>query len=87
MKISELSNLGPKSEKWLNEIGVFSRSDVERVGPVEIYRLLKQRGLPASLNLVYAIEAMLIGEHWTALSAEHNAELRAAVRELNLAND
>ena len=82
-KISELSNLGPKSEAWLNEIGVYSKADIERIGSVEIYRLLKQRGLPASLNLVYAIEAMLIGEHWTKLSPRHKAELREAVRQIS----
>ncbi len=82
-RISELANLGPKSETWLNEIGVFTKADIERVGSVEIYRLLRQRGFPASLNLVYAIEAMLLGEHWTRLAASHRAELRASVRELH----
>ncbi|HNU06536.1 MAG TPA: TfoX/Sxy family protein [Pyrinomonadaceae bacterium] len=80
--ISELANLGPKSEAWLNEIGIFSKADIERVGSVGIYRLLRARGLPASLNLVYAIEAMLIGEHWTRLPANQKAELRATIREL-----
>jgi len=80
--ISELANLGPKSEAWLNEIGIFSKADIERVGSVGIYRRLRARGLPASLNLVYAIEAMLIGEHWTRLSANQKAELRATIREL-----
>ncbi len=81
--ISELSNLGPKSESWLNEIGVFSKSDIERVGSIEIYRLLRERGLPASLNLVYALEAMLIGEHWTRLPVSLKSELREAVRQIS----
>lgn len=87
MKISELANLGPKSEGWLNGIGIFSKADSERVGSVGIYRLLRNAGLPASLNLVYALEAMLIGERWTALSAEQKSEIRAAIRGLNPAND
>ncbi len=81
-QISELANLGPKSQSWLNEIGIFSKADIERVGSIAIYRILRERGLPASLNLVYAIEAMLIGEQWTRLSASHKAELRATIREL-----
>ena len=82
-KISELSNLGSKSEAWLNEIGVFTKADIERVGSIEIYRLLRQNGLPASLNFFYAIEAMLIGEHLTGLSPSLRSELRASVRELH----
>ncbi len=61
--ISKLKNLGPKSEKWLNEIGIYSISDIKRIGSVEIYRLLKQNGVAASLNLVYALEGAIIGEH------------------------
>jgi hypothetical protein len=43
-RISELANLGAKSETELNEIGVFSRSDIERLGSLEIYRLLRKNG-------------------------------------------
>lgn len=82
-RISELSNLGEKTEEWLNEIGIHSKSDIERIGSIEVYRLLRGRGIPASLNLVYAIEAMLIGEHWTKLSPKLKAELRAGIRELH----
>lgn len=80
--ISGLKNLGPKSEAWLAEIGVSTRADVERIGAIEIYRLLNERGLPASLNLVYALEAMLIDEHWTKLPAELKMELKEQVARL-----
>lgn len=81
-KISNLKNLGKKSELWLNEIGVFSREDVEKIGSIEIYRLLKQRGLPVSLNLIYAIEAMLLDEHWRQLPQNLKAELKETVKNL-----
>lgn len=80
--VSELKNLGPKSEQWLNEVGVFSKMDIERIGPVEIYRLLKERGFPASLNLVYALEAMLMDIHWTKLPEAVKAELKMAVKNI-----
>ncbi len=55
-EISDLRNLGGKSEEWLNAIGVFTRQDLERLGSVEIYRSLKEAGFPVSLNLVWGIE-------------------------------
>lgn len=79
-QIAELANLGPKSQSWLNEIGVHTRADIERIGSLEIYRLLREHGIPASLNLVYAIEA---SEHWTRLSPSLKAELRGAVRRIS----
>ncbi len=78
--ISDLPNLGPKSAEWLAEIGISDRAELERVGSVEIYRLLRERGIPASLNLVYAIEAALLDIHWTKLPAALKMELREQIR-------
>lgn len=77
-EIANLRNLGTKTEKWLNEIGIYGRKDLERFGSVEIYRILKNRGYPASLNLVYAIEAALMGIDWRELPPKLKAELKSA---------
>lgn len=84
MPIRDLENLGPKTEERLAAIGVFTKADIERIGSVGIYRLLRSNGIPASLNLVYALEAMLIGVHWTKIPASLKIELKNAVRDLNL---
>ena len=31
-ELSSLRNLGGRSEQWLNEIGVFTRADLEKIG-------------------------------------------------------
>ena len=77
--ISRELNIGPVSGRWLAYIGIRSISDVERVGPPEIYRLLKQQGLRVSLNLVYALKGALLGVHWTQLPAGKKTELRRRV--------
>lgn len=82
VKIAALKNLGPKSQTWLNQIGVFTRADIERAGSIEIYRRLRQAQLPASLNLVYAIEAMLENIDWRELSAAAKAELKREIDSL-----
>lgn len=76
MKISKLKNLGPKTESWLSEIGI-SSSDQLRATPVdEIYYQLKERGFPVSMNLVYAIEGALRGEHLLALPEDRKNQLK-----------
>ncbi len=74
--LAELRNLGPTSAKWLNAIGVHNRRDLEQLGSIDAYRLLKAQGYNASLNLVYAIEGALRGRDWNRLPAKLKAELK-----------
>lgn len=75
-----LKNIGPVSTEWLRAVGVTSREDLERLGSVEAYRLVKEHGFNASLNLLYALEAALQDIHWTALSSQTKAKLKAAAK-------
>ena len=82
--LSELLNLGPISQQWLNAVGVRTRADLERLGSVAIYKLLKDHGYNATLNMVYAIEGALRDSDWRRLPARLKAQLaqtaRAAVK-------
>ena len=61
--IANLKNLGPKSEQWLNAIGVYTLQDLEEMGAVDCCKILKAQGYPASVNLAYAIEGALRNIH------------------------
>ena len=76
----ELKNLGPVSREWLNAVGIHSRADLEAVGAIEAYRLVRLHGFNASLNLLYALEAALRNEHWAQLAPEVKTRLKAAAR-------
>ena len=76
--LAGLRNLGPASVKWLNAIGVRSRRDLEKLGAVDAYAILKASGYNASLNLVYAIEGALTGHDWNRLPVRRKAQLKAA---------
>lgn len=77
-KLAELDNLGPVSAGWLNAVGVSTRADLAGLGAIEVYRLLKGHGYPATLNLVYAIDSALRGRDWRELPVARKHELRAA---------
>jgi DNA transformation protein and related proteins len=77
---AELKNLGAVSCEWLDAVGIRSRADLEAVGSVEAYRLVRLHGFNASLNLLYALEAALRDEHWTKLAPEVKARLKLAAR-------
>jgi hypothetical protein len=78
-ELARLRNLGPQSARWLNAVGVHTEAELRALGAVDAYRLLALRGYRPSLNLVYAIEGALRGEHWARLAPEVRERLRAEV--------
>ncbi len=75
--------LGPKSKKWLKDIGITNRKDLEKIGALDAYARLKDLYPKAvSLNLLWGLYAILndidvkaitpdIKEHLQALLAGH----------------
>ena len=76
----ELKNLGPVSLEWLGAAGIHSRADLEAIGAIEAFRLVRLHGFNASLNLLYAMEAALRDLPWTALPPEVKTKLKAAAK-------
>ena len=78
----DLKNLGLVSREWLSAVGICSRADLEEIGSVEAYRLVRLHGFNASLNLLYALEAALHDEHWTQLAPEVKTKLKTAAHKI-----
>lgn len=74
--ISQMRNLGPKTERMLAEIGVDTPAALRRIGSVEAYRRLKFACGGISLNALYAMEASLRDIDWRALTSEEKANLK-----------
>ena len=79
LAIESLRNIGPKSAKWLREAGVHTIADLERQGPVAVYRLVKQCQPKASLKLLWAMTAGLKGKDRRKLSEAMKKRLRKEV--------
>jgi DNA transformation protein len=74
--IESLRNLGPHSGLWLREVGIATIAELERLGPVVAFRLVKQRRPKASLNLLWALAAGLRGIDWRKLGVATKNRLR-----------
>ena len=81
LPIESLRNLGPKSAQWLREEGITTIAELERLGPVVAYRLVKQHQPKASLNLLWAMAAGLKGNDWRELSEASKKRLRKEAEE------
>lgn len=78
-ELTRIRNLGPQCARWLQAIGVHTEAELRELGAVNAYRLLVLRGYRPGMNLVYAIEAGLRGEHWARLAPDVRERLRAEV--------
>lgn len=71
-----LKNLGTTSVNWLHAVGIHTRDELERIGPVEAYQRVRARGIRASKVLLYALQGALLGVHWTELDPDLKQLLR-----------
>lgn len=78
--LSQLKNIGKTVECRLNEIGIYSESDLEKVGPVRAYKWIKanypDKTIPICYYL-YSLQGALMGIHWDDLSAKIKKQLEA----------
>jgi DNA transformation protein len=77
-----MKNLGSKSRRWLASIGVHSLDDVSRLGVVETYKRVKA-AYPekVTLNMLWGLQAAMLGIRWDELPPDIKSELKRQVEE------
>ena len=75
--MTAIKNIGPKSRMWLHEIGINSLEDLQTMGVVESYRLLKTT-FPAeiTLNMLWGLQAAVLNINPKMITPEMKAELK-----------
>lgn len=63
-RLSDMRNLGPKSEAMLTDAGIHSPAQLAELGAVDAYALLKQSRKAVSLNMLWALEGALNDRDW-----------------------
>lgn len=85
--VGQLRNIGPTVAHRLNEIGIRTRGELERVGAVTAYCEIKQRNPETRIPLcyyLYSLEGALRDQHWDSIGEEAKKSLRnSASRFLN----
>lgn len=70
-----LKNLGNTSVNWLHAVGIHTRDDLARIGPVQAYNRIRERGIKVSRVLLYALQGALLNVHWNELDPELKRQL------------
>jgi len=78
--IGNLKNLGATSAEWLRAVEIRTIADLERLGAVEAYCLVRRTHPQASLNLLWALAAGLADLDWRDLPATTKERLLVELR-------
>jgi DNA transformation protein len=76
---NELPGLGPRSLATLAAADITDRATLQRLGSVASYLRVKHAGQPATLNLLWALEGPLTGQHWQTVAREERSSLLLAL--------
>ena len=79
--VETLENVGPTIARRLREVGIETRSDLARVGPVQAFLDIRERHPWQTISVcyyLYSLEGALRGAHWDALAPTRKRELRRA---------
>ncbi len=75
MNIADLPNFGPKSQQMLAQAGIKTIEQLRELGAVRAYVQVKRAGKNASLNLLWALEGALTGQHWQVVAKQERLRL------------
>jgi len=76
MHLRKLKGLGPKTEKYLNEIGIFTKDELAEIGAVNAFIKLQKEGrVKPSMNFLYAMVGALENEHWMTIAKSERERL------------
>ena len=79
-RLSELINIGYQTEQLLNEVGIHTRYDLEKIGPVQAWRRIQiKQPEKITLQHLYRLAGALQGTHWQKLPNETMAQLHEEI--------
>ena len=79
--IASLPNFGPKSQQMLAQAGIHTVEQLRSLGAVRAYLKVKHSGANASLNLLWAMEGALTGQHWQVVAKQERLRLLLELEE------
>jgi DNA transformation protein and related proteins len=78
-------NLGPKSRAWLAQLGIHDLEALRRNDPFRLYARLLEMGVPASLNLLYALIGAAEDRDWREVQRTERSGILLRLDDMGLA--
>ena len=87
MNIADLPNFGPKSQQMLAQAGIKTIEQLREQGAVRAYLQVKHSGGNANLNLLWAMEGALTGQHWQVVAKQERLRLLLEMEDIENAGN
>lgn len=84
MSLKNLKGLGPKSHEMLQRVGIASAEDFHANDPFELYRRMIEAGVPANLNLLYAMIGAQEDKHWQEIKQTMKTDILFRLDDMGL---
>lgn len=81
--LEHLKNIGPTIANRLRTVGICTRQELKRVGPVAAYRRIASRFAEQTIPVcyyLYSLEGALTGKHWNDLEPARKRALATQAR-------
>ena len=78
-ELSKLKNIGTTIENRLNDVGIFSKNDLKKLGVVNTYQKIQHRNLGKTIPVcyyLYSLQGALENKHWDDISEKTKKKLR-----------
>jgi len=77
-ELTKLTNIGARTAKSLNEIGIFTEADLAKVGPYEAWIKMKEKNPRKDICscALFALQGALMGICWYELPTEIKDQLQ-----------
>jgi DNA transformation protein len=77
--LSQAPGLGPRSAQMLEAAGITQMEQLLALGSVAAFVRVQQSGQSPSLNLLWALEGAISGQHWQTVARQHRTSLLLAL--------
>lgn len=84
--VDALRGLGPKSKAMLAAAGIADTARLRELGAAAAWLAVRRSGAPASLNLLWGLEAALSSRDWRLVAREDRLRLLSEVEALEQAH-
>lgn len=81
--VESVRYIGSKSKTELNAIGIATVGDLKRIGVIDAYLIIKNKGLPVTFNFIWAMFAGLVGVDFHRIPTEFKAAVRAELERVS----
>ena len=83
MSLKDLKGLGPKTEKQLNDIGIYTKADLTQIGSIKAFiKLSNDSDIKPSLNFLYAMAGAIEDKHWREIAKNDKGRLLIELEEM-----